>query len=177
MKCIKPFDEVAHRQMANLCLVECPVNSSITNQAQGAELEINYIVRKYGISTDMKPGAVLQAVREGLVPGKVGVFGDTGELSYADLMMRLKKAELVFMDLPAGVRSEFGNQPAQLLEELRKAEKGDDAAVQRLVAAKVYEAPPVKAAVPALAEAAPAADKAAVGGKSPGAGVVAPAAS
>lgn len=84
-----------------------------TQQHFADEVDINNIVRRYGLDVAMQPGL------EG------GVFGDfTGITDYASAVERVSAAQSDFMRLPAEVRERFSNDPGTFL---KFAEENPDA--------------------------------------------------
>lgn len=160
MRFRKPYDEAAHIAAAQASVPDFSGDRgmSLTSQSAANELDINAVVRRYGITTDLHPAAVRELVAQ-LSPGSAGQYADVGlDMSYHEALTRLKNAEATFMELPAGIRSKFRNQPAELLDALAAASVGDEEALARLVDAGVVDEPPAKPAVPAPAAAAPAVD-------------------
>lgn len=77
---------------------------SLTQQHERDEVDINTIVRRFGITQQMPSG----------VAG--GVYGDfTGMSDYEDAVARIDRAKEGFMKLPAEVRDRVGNDPARLI--------------------------------------------------------------
>lgn len=69
------------------------------------EVDVNTIVRRFGITHEMPSG------REG------GVYGDfSGITDYEGAVAAVEKARSGFMALPADVRERFGNDPGRLVE-------------------------------------------------------------
>jgi len=69
------------------------------------EVDINTIVRRFGITRDMPAG----------IPG--GVFGDfTGIEDFASAVAAVERARSGFMSLDPAVRERFNHDPGQLIE-------------------------------------------------------------
>lgn len=79
-------------------------SESLVQQHMGVEMDVNTIVRRYGLTREMPAGTA------------GGVFGDfSGIYDYEDALAAVERAERGFMSLPAEVRDRFGNDPAQLI--------------------------------------------------------------
>lgn len=78
---------------------------TIVQQHLRDEVDVNTIVRRFGITHEMPSG------REG------GVYGDfSGITDYEGVVAAVEKARSGFMSLPADVRERFGNDPGRLVE-------------------------------------------------------------
>lgn len=77
---------------------------SIVQQQFGDEVDINTIVRRFGLT-----GARAMDV--------MGVYGDfTGILDYESAVKRIEGAQERFATLPPEVRERFGNDPGKLID-------------------------------------------------------------
>lgn len=167
MKFRTQFDEAAHIAAAQKTWIDCSRDPGVTSQSAALDLDINRIVKRAGINDAMS----VEQVEALIGRGEYGQF--SSELTFHQAMNTMKDAERTFMALPASVRSQFGNSPAEMLDALRSAAAGDEKALARvrkagLVAAEQVPSggelsiPPVSsapAAVPAPAAAAPAPDQ------------------
>lgn len=78
---------------------------SMTQQSDVNETDINFIVEKYS--------------RTGQIPQvQVGpLYGDfTGDLDYRNMVEQIAAANAAFHEIPAKIRKEFDNDPAQFIE-------------------------------------------------------------
>lgn len=126
-------------------------NTGLTTRTQQHlrdEVDINTIVRRFGITREMPSG----------IPG--GVYGDfTGVEDFESALAAISRARDGFMALPPEVRERFDNDPGQLIEFARGATEEQlrslvpVAPVAPPVApvAPVAAVPPVPAAVPPVA--------------------------
>lgn len=104
---------------------------SIVQQAFADEVDINTIVRRFGISGTMPSG----------VAG--GVYGDfTGIWDYESAVEAVARAERGFMKLPAEVRERFGNDPGKLVAFAQSVPESEFVAA---VQPPVVEQPPASA--------------------------------
>lgn len=91
-----------------------PGDVSLVQQQFGEEVDINTIVRRFGLTQEMPSG----------IAG--GVYGDfSGITDYESAVEAIDRARSGFMKLPAEVRDRFGNDPARLIRlahELPEAE-------------------------------------------------------
>lgn len=96
---------------------------SLTQQSFKEEVDINEIVRRFGITGQ---------VPESFNPG---VFGDfTGVDDFHESMNKIAAAQQEFMQLPAAIRERFGNDPGKMLEFLSDSSNKDEAVKLGLVA-------------------------------------------
>jgi len=104
---------------------------SPVQQHFGDEVDINTIVRRFGMTGQMPSG----------VPG--GVYGDfTGIEDYESARDAVDRAQAGFMALPADVREKFGNDPGMLIayaqgvpfEQLEAELRGEASNVEPVVA-------------------------------------------
>lgn len=91
---------------------------SMTEQAPAADADINIIMQKYS--------------KTGQMPRLIGepMYGDfTATITYGDAVLAVRAAEESFLQIPAKVRAQFGNDPGEFIkfatnpenaEELRK---------------------------------------------------------
>lgn len=78
---------------------------TIVQQHFADEVDINTIVRRFGIGPSTPLGA------------SAGVYGDfTGVSDYESALNTVRRAEQGFMTLPADVRERFDNDPGKLIE-------------------------------------------------------------
>lgn len=84
---------------------ECE-GESLTKQALAYEADVNVIVARY-----IKTG---DATAFNLSPGRFADVSDIGD--YASCLANVEAARAAFAELPAKVRDQFGNDPANLLE-------------------------------------------------------------
>lgn len=113
---------------------ECEVETRTQIHMQD-ETDINLIMERYGMT-----GELPQNVRPVLMEEFEGVF------DYQTAMNTLVEADRAFMQMPAGTRARFGNNPQNFLEFLAKEENRDEAVKMGLVMPrpKVEEKPPEK---------------------------------
>lgn len=79
---------------------------SMTNQSDANETNINLIVAKY-----LKTGMIPQVSK--LQP----LYGDFTQIgSYTDALETIRAAQDAFMEVPAKIREQFGNDPARFIE-------------------------------------------------------------
>lgn len=118
---------------------------SMTQQSFAQEADINYIIGKYVQAGYLADGVIPdnstwnKAGDSGDLEGGVGIAGMTGseardlsfslfgELTFADMMLRVKQAEMAFMTLPADIRYRFDNQPNKMIEFLQNPANADEA--------------------------------------------------
>jgi hypothetical protein len=169
MRFRKQFDAVGAFAAAAACAVDCSGDPGITSQSAARDLDLNEIARRCGLSDEVSPTR-LAAVMDGLglSARSQPFYGDFSlGMTYHEAMTNLARADQAFMDLPAKMRSKFGNSAAALLDTLAAANAGNKEATALLESVGVLElaakASPFPAAVPAAAAAvaAPAADSAA----------------
>lgn len=85
--------------------IDCSRDIPLAKQEFKDDCDINVI-----ISRCLKSGLPLPSVVSR------PLFADVSEVgSYADCVRRVKAAENAFMNLPASIRSEFGNEPSVLI--------------------------------------------------------------
>lgn len=76
-----------------------------TQQQFANEVDINTIVRRFGLTREMPSGRI------------GGVFGDfTGIFDYESAVAAVERAGAGFMALPPDIREKFGNDPGRLIE-------------------------------------------------------------
>lgn len=107
--------------------LDCSVEKSLTQQHFAEEVDINTIVKRFGITGEMP---------QNFVPPTFSDF--TGISDFKSAMDAVRQASESFMEMPAHVRARFGNDPQQLLEFVAD-EKNLDEAVKLGMAVK----PPV----------------------------------
>lgn len=96
---------------------------SRVQQSEAAACDINKIMSRW-----QKTG-VLEHVRQ--TEGTFGDFDIGG--SYQDACNRVLDAEAQFLELPAGLRNQFNNDPAELLDYLAKPENQEEARAMGLL--------------------------------------------
>lgn len=126
--------------------LDCSVEPSLTQQSFRDECDINVLVARFGL------GAPLP---QGMVPP---VFGDfTGVDDYQSALNAIMAADERFMQMPAQVRSRFGNDPQQFVEFCSDENNRDEAVKLGLVLPKVVDlvksgsdtiSPPAKPVLP-----------------------------
>lgn len=85
----------------------------LTQQHFAEEVDVNTIVRRFGITREMPFGQA------------EGVYGDfTGILDYDSALEKITEAQNKFMNLPAEVREKFRNDPAELIRQAGSMEEG-----------------------------------------------------
>lgn len=78
---------------------------TLVQQQFAAEVDINTIVRRFGITGALPFGSAAP-----------GVYGDFTEITdYESALARVRKVEDGFMKLPPDVRERFGNDPGSLI--------------------------------------------------------------
>lgn len=99
---------------------------SLVQQHFKDEVDINTIVRRFGMTGEMPFGAA------------AGVYGDFTEVTdFASAKERIMRAEAGFMKLPADVRERFGNDPGAMVQFAQ--ERGEDEFASLFVKAPVRE--------------------------------------
>lgn len=79
-------------------------SESLVQQHFADEVDINTIVRRFGLTRDLPPG----------LPG--AVYGDfTGITDYASALEMIDRAQESFMQLPPALRERFDNDPGKLI--------------------------------------------------------------
>lgn len=91
---------------------------SMTRQSEAAEADINVVMERF-----MRTGQLPQTNH------KQPRYGDAVAMPYDKALMVVKQAEEAFMSLPAKVRKEFFNDPAEL-ESFLSDSKNDARAVE-----------------------------------------------
>lgn len=92
------------RAVSDATAVE-PGTTSLVQQHQAEEADINTIVRRFGMTGQMPSG----------LGG--GVYGDfTGVHDYESAVAAIERADQGFMSLPAELRARFGNDPARVID-------------------------------------------------------------
>lgn len=98
---------------------------SMTDQSFAEEVDINTIVRRFGVTGEFPGGVVMPVYAH---------FEET--FDFHSSMMRVRQAEAEFMKLPAELRSRFGNDPGALIEFLEVPENRPEAERLGIVVAK-----------------------------------------
>lgn len=79
-------------------------SDTLVQQAPAVEMDINNIVRRFGITASMPFGAAS------------GMYGDfTDIVDYESMVDRMARVDRAFESLPAEVRERFGNDPGKLV--------------------------------------------------------------
>lgn len=79
---------------------------SMTKQSEAAACDVNNIIKRYD-----RTGLITHLARA------EAVFTDVSEItSYQDAILQVQDAQKAFMDLPSGLRSRFGNDPAKYID-------------------------------------------------------------
>lgn len=87
--------------------IDCSTGKTRTKQAFKNECDINRIMRKY-----TKTGVISQDS----INRRQAIFTDVTEaLDYQESANYILQADKAFMDLPANIRTRFGNDPGELL--------------------------------------------------------------
>lgn len=87
---------------------------SLVQQQFGEEVDINTIVRRFGLTREMPSG----------VAG--GVYGDfTGIQDYQDAVDRIERARAGFMTLAPEIRERFNNDPGELVSLAQSLPEGE----------------------------------------------------
>lgn len=87
----------------------------LTIQSAREETDINFIVKKFGLTGQFKP------------PARLPSYGDfTGVEDFHSAMNAIRTAEEGFMDLPSNIRTRFGNDPQLYLEFVTNPENKEE---------------------------------------------------
>lgn len=105
---------------------------SMARESLKNETDINTIVARYN-----KTGTWSHLSNRAPVYADIGDFGD-----YRDAIHLVREAEEKFMSLPADVRKEFGNDPAQLLDFIKNPANYEKAVKLKLIPQKPQPKPP-----------------------------------
>lgn len=117
-------------------------SESVVQQHLVDEVDINTIVRRFGITASRPSGDV------------GGVYGDfTGITDFESAVEAVERAQAGFMALPAEVRERFGNDAGRLLERAQQATAEVLDGELGFAAARAAAAAPVAPVVGALAPA------------------------
>lgn len=124
--------------------LNCP-EPTLTVQDKADECDINYIVRKFGITGEL-PVAL-----------HAPTYGDfVGISNYQDALHAINAADDAFMAMPANVRSRFDNDPAKFVDFCSDPENKDEMSKLGLLDPSVkVPASPAPAADGGQGEAAP----------------------
>lgn len=110
------------------------VGPSMTDQSFAEEVDINTIVRRFGLTGQMPDDVRMPTYAD---------FEETYDFHSA--MLLLKRSESEFMRLPPEIRSRFNNDPGQLITFLEDDRNRDEAVKLGIVVAPaVVDPPPVK---------------------------------
>lgn len=89
-------------------------DESFVQQSMKNEVDINTIVRRYGLTGGLPVGAT------------VGVYADfSGIEDYDSAIAAIERAAVGFMKLPPEIRERFGNDPGQLAAFAAQANEAD----------------------------------------------------
>lgn len=109
----------------------------LTKQEFRDETDVNVIMKRYGATGQLPVGV------QSLQP----IFADVSEIGdFASLMRRTKAAEVAFMNLPAELRTRFGNDPGELVVFLQNPANRPEAEELGLVPKREAAKPPVEEA-------------------------------
>lgn len=107
-------------------------SESLVQQHYAEEVDINTIVRRFGMTREMPSG----------LPG--GVYGDfSGITDYESAIAMIERAHEGFMTLPPDVRERFKNDPGELVRAMQELPEGE---VLELLQAAPPAAPPAPTA-------------------------------
>lgn len=109
--------------------VSCPESESVVQQSFAEEVDINTIVRRFGLT-----GEVPQNVRMPIDADFVAVT------DFHSAMNAVRAAEEEFGRLPASVRERFGHDPGKLIAFMEDAGNREEAVKLGLVVPPVVEA-------------------------------------
>lgn len=112
--------------------LDCSVEPSLTKQSFAEEVDINTIVRRFGLT--------------GQLPSDVRVpqYADFDEVvDYHSAMLLVRQAQESFMELPAHVRARFHNEPGELVAFVSDEKNREEAERLGIVVPKVTPAPVV----------------------------------
>lgn len=131
------FNGYDHRAFADTLRMDTG-QDSLVQQHFRDEVDINTIVRRFGMTREMPSG----------IAG--GVYGDfTGITDYESARATIERAREGFMILPPDVRERFGNDPSNLVRAVHELPEGE---VMELLQAAAPAAPeaPIPPATPAV---------------------------
>lgn len=108
----RPFaDRELFEADAASCALDCSDEPVLTVQSAKEDADINQIVRRFGLNGELP---------QARYPASFGDF--SSEESFHEAVSRVVSARASFLELPAGVRSAFGNDPGALIGALEAAE-------------------------------------------------------
>jgi len=108
---------------------------SLVQQHFAEEVDINTIVKRFGMTHEMPSGAL------------GGVYGDfTGISDYDSALAKIERAREGFMVLPPDVRERFGNDPGNLVRAVSELPEGEVMELLREAAPAAPAAPTPPAA-------------------------------
>lgn len=116
----------------------CAVGSSLTKQSFAEEVDINTIVRRFGLSGELPSGV------------RIPQYADFHTvIDFHSAMLQVRRAEEAFAQLPASVRARFGNDAGSLVDFVSDEDNRDEAIRLGLVVPEAIPAPvqPVKVEV------------------------------
>lgn len=126
-----PFVRSAYNYDVDAASKECGVEcgESMTKQSFAEEADINVIVKRFGLM-----GQLPQDVR-------APVYGDfTAVTDYRSALQAVRMAAESFMEMPAEVRSRFGNDPAAFVDFCSDAKNAEEMKALGLVDPQVQAA-------------------------------------
>lgn len=113
------------------CGVECDPAEGQTQQQFAEEVDINTIVKRFGLTGELPDGVGMP------------VSGDfTGVSDFRSAMELVRSAQESFMLLPANVRDRFANDPARVIAFLDDEANREEAIRLGIVAKPAEEIPP-----------------------------------
>lgn len=133
------YDEDRDRQEREKTDIAC-LDPSLTQQQFTEDVDINVIMKKYGVTDGSIPPVALD-------PSYFGDFTDA--IDFRTALDRVKDATDRFNALPADLRNRFGNDPAYLWQWVNNPANKDEAIKLKLLA----EIAPPKETTPAPAPA------------------------
>lgn len=110
---------------------------TLTQQHMGPETDINYLVRKYGLTGEIPMRREL---------GEYGEFD--ADMDFQTLLRNVKAGEAMFNHVPADVRGRFENNAGAFLEWIHEESNYDEAVELGLVPKRVAAVAPVAPAAP-----------------------------
>lgn len=122
----------AANEAARFTDVDCTSEKSLTVQSERDEADINKIVAR------IEKGGMITKFNT-----DPGFFADVSEFDgLQDMIIKVQKAESMFMELPAQVRERFANDPVNLVEFLADTNNRVEAESLGLVNKAPVPAPP-----------------------------------
>lgn len=112
--------------------LDCSVEPSLTKQSFAEEVDINTIVRRFGLT--------------GQLPSDVRVpqYADFDTvIDYHSAMLLVRESQEAFMRLPANIRARFHNEPGELVDFVSDDKNREEAEKLGIVLPKAVAAPVV----------------------------------